>query len=153
MLRDHPELRGTNRLTLGRSLHCFRLALWDENAKRLVSFREARGRMSSQHDPEHVVDITFAHAFDLKGVGSGLPAGTYRVDTEEEQIDGLSFLAYRRLATFIRIPTGRLRHRPGLPGRSEDLAAAQERDLAARHLRMRRLAATGWTLTATSMPR
>ena len=42
VLRDHPELRGTNRLTLGRSLRCFRLALWDENAKRLVSFREAR---------------------------------------------------------------------------------------------------------------
>ena len=42
VLRDHPELRGTNRLTLGRSLRCFRLALWDENTKRLVSFREAR---------------------------------------------------------------------------------------------------------------
>ena len=33
-----------------------------------------------------------------------MPAGTYRVDVEEEQIDGLSFLAYRRLATFIRVP-------------------------------------------------
>jgi hypothetical protein len=33
-----------------------------------------------------------------------LPAGTYRVEVEEERIDGLSFLAYRRLATFIRIP-------------------------------------------------
>ena len=41
VLRDHPELHGTNRLTLGRSLRCFRLALWDENARRLVSFREA----------------------------------------------------------------------------------------------------------------
>ena len=41
VLRDHPELHGTNRLTLGRSLRCFRLALWDEKAKRLVSFREA----------------------------------------------------------------------------------------------------------------
>jgi omega-6 fatty acid desaturase (delta-12 desaturase) len=41
VLRDHPELRGTNRLTLRHSLQCFRLALWDEDAKRLVSFREA----------------------------------------------------------------------------------------------------------------
>jgi omega-6 fatty acid desaturase (delta-12 desaturase) len=48
VLRDHPELRETNRLTLRHSLQCFRLALWDEDAKRLVSFREAhrpaRGR-------------------------------------------------------------------------------------------------------------
>lgn len=42
VLRDHPELRGANRLTLRHSFQCFRLALWDEDAKRLVSFREAR---------------------------------------------------------------------------------------------------------------
>ena len=42
VLRDHPGLRGTNRLTLRHSLLCFRLALWDESAKRLVSFREAK---------------------------------------------------------------------------------------------------------------
>jgi acyl-lipid omega-6 desaturase (Delta-12 desaturase) len=41
VLRDHPELRGANRLTLRHSVQCFRLALWDEDAKRLVSFREA----------------------------------------------------------------------------------------------------------------
>jgi omega-6 fatty acid desaturase (delta-12 desaturase) len=41
VLRDHPELRGANRLTLRQSLRCFRLALWDEEAKRLVGFREA----------------------------------------------------------------------------------------------------------------
>ena len=43
VLRDHSELRGSNRLTLWQSLRCFRLALWDEDAKRLVSFREVRG--------------------------------------------------------------------------------------------------------------
>ena len=42
VLRDHSELRGSNRLTLWQSLRCFRLALWDEDAKRLVSFREVR---------------------------------------------------------------------------------------------------------------
>ena len=41
VLRDLPELRGTNRLTLARSFDCFRLALWDEDARRLVSFRDA----------------------------------------------------------------------------------------------------------------
>ena len=42
VLRDHPELRGANRLTLRHRAQCFRLALWDEDAKRLVSFREAQ---------------------------------------------------------------------------------------------------------------
>lgn len=42
VLRDHPGLRGVNRLTLRDSFWCFRLALWDEESRRLVSFREAR---------------------------------------------------------------------------------------------------------------
>jgi omega-6 fatty acid desaturase (delta-12 desaturase) len=42
VLRGHPELREVNRLTLRHSLRCFRLALWDEGSRRLVSFREAR---------------------------------------------------------------------------------------------------------------
>ena len=41
MLRDHPELRGVNRLTAWDSLRGMHLALWDEDARRLVSFREA----------------------------------------------------------------------------------------------------------------
>ena len=42
VLRDHPELRGVNRLTAWDSLRGMHLALWDEDARRLVSFREAR---------------------------------------------------------------------------------------------------------------
>jgi acyl-lipid omega-6 desaturase (Delta-12 desaturase) len=42
VLRDHPELADVGRLTLGDSLRCVRLVLWDENRRRLVSFREAR---------------------------------------------------------------------------------------------------------------
>jgi omega-6 fatty acid desaturase (delta-12 desaturase) len=42
VLRDHPELRGVNRLTLGDSLRCLRLALWDEDAGRMVGFRDAK---------------------------------------------------------------------------------------------------------------
>ena len=40
-LRDHPELRGMNRLTLLQSLCSVRLVLWDEKQRRLVSFRDA----------------------------------------------------------------------------------------------------------------
>ena len=39
---NHPELREVSRLTLRDSFNCFRLALWDEKQRRLVSFREAR---------------------------------------------------------------------------------------------------------------
>ena len=42
VLRDHPELGEVGRLTLWRSLCCVPLALWDEDKRRLVSFREAR---------------------------------------------------------------------------------------------------------------
>lgn len=42
VLRDHPELSGVGRLTFLESLRCVRLALWDEDRRRLVSFRELR---------------------------------------------------------------------------------------------------------------
>jgi omega-6 fatty acid desaturase (delta-12 desaturase) len=40
VLRDHPELGDIGRLTLWQSLSCVRLVLWDEDSKKLVSFRE-----------------------------------------------------------------------------------------------------------------
>ncbi|MCE9524282.1 MAG: fatty acid desaturase [Alphaproteobacteria bacterium] len=42
VLKDHPELRDVGRLTLWQSFACVRLALWDERAKRMVSFGELR---------------------------------------------------------------------------------------------------------------
>ena len=40
VLREHPELVATGRLTLLQSLRCVRLALWDEDGRRLISFRD-----------------------------------------------------------------------------------------------------------------
>ena len=40
-LEGHPELQTMNRMTLRDSLKCVDLALWDENRRKLVSFREA----------------------------------------------------------------------------------------------------------------
>ena len=40
VLREHPELVATGRLTLIESLRCVRLVLWDERKRRLISFRE-----------------------------------------------------------------------------------------------------------------
>ena len=47
-LRQHPDLANVGRLTLGQSLACVRLVLWDETAHRLISFRELRSRVGAQ---------------------------------------------------------------------------------------------------------
>ncbi len=48
--------------------------------------------------------ITFQHPFRIKGIDRLLPAGDYEVITDEEMIEGLSFAAYRRVATMIAVP-------------------------------------------------
>ncbi len=42
VLKAYPTLRDMGRITFLESLACVKLVLWDENAKRLVTFREAR---------------------------------------------------------------------------------------------------------------
>jgi omega-6 fatty acid desaturase (delta-12 desaturase) len=41
-LRNHPDLTNVCRLSLRQSLLCVRLVLWDEEGRRLISFRELR---------------------------------------------------------------------------------------------------------------
>jgi hypothetical protein len=48
--------------------------------------------------------ITFRHPFRIRGIERSLPPGDYVVITDEELIEGLSFPAYRRVATMIMIP-------------------------------------------------
>lgn len=48
--------------------------------------------------------VTFRHPFTLTGIGDPQPAGTYRLVTDEEEILGLSFLAFRRIATMLHVP-------------------------------------------------
>jgi len=48
--------------------------------------------------------VTFDHPFSLMAVDGLQPAGTYTIDIDEELIEGLSFLAYRRVATTIYLP-------------------------------------------------
>jgi hypothetical protein len=47
--------------------------------------------------------LTFRRPFHLDEIERELPAGTYVVETEEETIDGISFLAYRRVSTSLII--------------------------------------------------
>jgi hypothetical protein len=49
-------------------------------------------------------NVVFNRPFLLKGVDRMLPAGAYRVVTDEELIEGISFPAYRRVATMIFVP-------------------------------------------------
>jgi hypothetical protein len=48
--------------------------------------------------------VVFSKPFLLKGVDRMLPAGDYRVVTDEELIEGLSFPVYRRVSTMIFVP-------------------------------------------------
>ncbi|MDP9809815.1 omega-6 fatty acid desaturase (delta-12 desaturase) [Rhizobium tibeticum] len=41
VLRDHPALAGLGRITMMESLRCVKLVLWDEQSRRLISFRDA----------------------------------------------------------------------------------------------------------------
>lgn len=49
-------------------------------------------------------EITFAHSFALSALLKPLEAGTYRLIVDEEEIEGLSFLAFRRTSTQLEIP-------------------------------------------------
>lgn len=51
-----------------------------------------------------VSQITFRRPFILSAFDARQPAGTYRLVVDEEEILGLSFLAYRRTATMLHTP-------------------------------------------------
>ena len=48
--------------------------------------------------------LAFAHPFRLSAVEGVMPAGTYRLVIDEEEIHGLSFLAFQRTATLLHLP-------------------------------------------------
>src|SRR5580704_19760902 len=48
--------------------------------------------------------ITFQHPFQIRGIDRVLPPGAYEIITDEEMIEGLSFPAFRRVATMIMVP-------------------------------------------------
>jgi hypothetical protein len=75
--------------------------------------------------------VTFKHPFRLRGVDRLLPAGSYEVITDEEMIEGLSFAAFRRVATMIevRAETGMALEMISIG--SVDLADAQRTDASA----------------------
>src|ERR1700747_366152 len=73
--------------------------------------------------------VTFARPFILKGVDRILPAGDYRVSTDDKLIEELSFPAYRRVSTMIFVPTESAYSVEMVPVDPLDLQVAQGRDL------------------------
>ena len=49
-------------------------------------------------------EITFAHPFVLSSLVAPLEAGTYRLIVDEEEVEGISFSAFRRTCTQLEIP-------------------------------------------------
>ena len=48
--------------------------------------------------------VAFKRPFALSGMDEMQPAGTYTIEIDEELLEGLSFPAYRRIATSILLP-------------------------------------------------
>src|ERR1700757_2471715 len=93
--------------------HAVRAPLQDRLRKAVMTIRSRRET------------VTFRHPFRIRGVDRVLPAGSYEVITDEEMIEGLSFAAFRRVATMITVPaeTGRAIERISIG--SVDLSDAQ----------------------------
>lgn len=74
--------------------------------------------------------VTFKHTFMMASFDRPQPAGTYRLVTEEEQIPGLSFFAFRRKATALYLPAIAVSDHPkeAVPIDPKELAAALAAD-------------------------
>ena len=85
--------------------------------------------------------VVFNHPFELRGVDRTLPAGEYRVMTDEQLIEELSFPAYRRVSTVIFAP-----------GQSPNSCSVEMVTIDPRAYRQRGIATTRWRLAACQKP-
>lgn len=46
----------------------------------------------------------FLHPFRLAGLDGAQPAGEYEIDEDEQSVEGISWVAWHRVATFIHLP-------------------------------------------------
>jgi hypothetical protein len=77
--------------------------------------------------------VTFLNDFVLRDMDGVQPPGTYLIETVEEPLETLSFLAYRRVATTITLPAIGVvsRRRQVLSIDPDELQAALARDTSA----------------------
>lgn len=67
--------------------------------------------------------VRFSLPFLLPGFDAPQPAGEYRVDQDEEVIEGISRLAWRRVGTFIHLPA------IAVPGSRQQMVSINPADL------------------------
>jgi hypothetical protein len=67
--------------------------------------------------------LTFRRPFSLSAVDGPLPAGRYRVITEEEPLEGLSFVAWQRARTLLFLPAD------ALPGKAREVVPIDPNEL------------------------
>ena len=67
--------------------------------------------------------VTFTQPFSLSALDEVQAAGTYTVETEEESLPGLSFPAWRRIATLIFLPSRPRRDVRGAGGQYRSVGA------------------------------
>jgi len=79
--------------------------------------------------------VTFAHPFSLDGVEGMYPPGTYAISETREQVEGLSFIGYRRTKTTIELPGSNPAYvsRQLVEVEPDELEAALARDAKADH--------------------
>src|SRR6516164_653162 len=97
----------------------------------LTALAEGRLRKAIMTIRSRRETVTFKHPFRIRGIDRLLPAGSYEVTTDEEMIEGLSFAAFRRVATMIRIPAETGRAVEMISIGSVDLSDAQRIDASA----------------------
>ena len=68
--------------------------------------------------------VRFQNPFKLTGYKKGLPSGRYKVELEEEWVEGISFKALRRAQLRLHLPVD-----PKHPGTSETLVMENPQDL------------------------
>jgi len=69
--------------------------------------------------------VRFSHPFRLSAFDRAQPAGQYRVVTEEERLEGLSFDAFQRVRTLLYLPAD------ALPGHTREVVDIDPAELAA----------------------
>jgi hypothetical protein len=69
--------------------------------------------------------LTFRRPFSLSAFDKPLPSGKYRVVTEEEPLEGLSFAAWQRVRTLLFLPAD------SLPGKSREVVPVDPNELEA----------------------
>ncbi len=81
--------------------------------------------MRTRHSTVH-----FDRPFALRGIEEIQPAGDYDIDQDEVLIDGISYIAYRSVATYIHLParSSKLLTSQVLPIDRTELEAALRQD-------------------------